>query len=275
MILDETILDDVDARSGSLVKSLVVTVRLLDAMAAAGGPARVTDLAKALGEPKTKIHRHLTTLRSMGLVEQMRTSDRYRLGWKLYRLGQAAFEQFDLKQIAAPHMARLRERVNQTIVLSIPIGGEALVIASLDQIGGPIKISGVPGSVAPATASAQGRIMLAYAGGKQRKAILDQPAPALTPHSLTERPALEARLEEIRSRFYDFAPQEVILGVNTVASPIFDADDVLVGAVGVMGSIQFIGDPPPEDLIQALLSCAADISRELGSSAYDHVAERD
>ncbi len=266
-------MEEIDGRSGSTVKSLIFTVRLLDAMAAAAGPARVTDLAKTLGQPKTKVHRHLKTLREMGLVEQTRTSDRYRLGWKLYRLGQAAFEQFDLKHIAEPHMAHLRETINQTVVLSIPIGGEALVISSLDQVGGSIKISGVPGSIAPATVSAQGRIMLAWAGAKQQQAILDQPSPAMTPRSIIDGPALERRLEEIRARLYDFAPEEVILGVNAVAAPIFDADAVLVGSVGVIGSIQFIPDAPPPDLIRNVLACAKAISAELGASDYESIAE--
>jgi len=266
-------LEDLDARSGSTVKSLIFTVRLLDAMAAVGGPARVTDLAKTLGEPKTRVHRHLTTLRMTGLVEQTRTSDRYRLGWKLYRLGQAAFEQFDLKHIAEPHMARLRETVNQTIVLSIPIGGEALVISSLDQVGGSIKISGVPGSIAPATVSAQGRIMLAWAGARQQKAILAQPSPAMTARSLHDRPALEKRLKEIRARLYDSAPEEVILGVNAIAAPIFDAEKVLVGSVGVMGSIQFIPDPPPGNLVSHVLACAKAISEELGATEYESLAD--
>ena len=266
-------MEESEGRSGSTVKSLIFTVRLLDTMAAAGGPARVTDLAKTLGEPKTRVHRHLTTLRAMGLVEQTRTSDRYRLGWKLYRLGQAAFEQFDLKHIAEPHMARLREAINQTVVLSIPISGEALVISSLDQVGGSIKISGVPGSIAPATVSAQGRIMLAWAGARQQKAILDQPSPAMTVRSIVDVQALEQRLKEIRARLYDFAPEEVILGVNAVAAPVFDAEKVLVGSVGVIGSIQFIPNPPPDEIVTHVLACARAISIELGTTEYESMAD--
>jgi len=95
------------ADNGSMVRSLAVTFKLLDTMANAGEPMRITEIARQLGESKAKIHRHLSTLRSLGVVEQEKTSEKYRLGWKLFRLGQAAFEQFDLKSIAEPHMARL------------------------------------------------------------------------------------------------------------------------------------------------------------------------
>lgn len=245
------------------IKSLSVTLRLLDAMANEGAPQGVTELARRLGESKAKIHRHLATMKAHGIVEQARGSEKYRLGWRLYRLGQAAFEQTDLKDIAMPHMAQLRAQLNLTVVLSIPIGAEALVIASLDQVGGSIKIAGVPGSVAPATASAQGRIMLAYAPRRQQKLILSQPMRQLSPKTLTDKTIIERRLKEIRRRRYEDAPEEVVLGINALAAPVFRSETELVAAVGVIGSIQNLPDPPEKVQIERVLACAATISKEL------------
>lgn len=101
--------EETGARNGAHIKSLVSAVRILESMAATGQPVRITDLALLLGETRAKIHRYLATLRDLGIVEQARTSERYRLGWKMYQLGQAALEQFDLKRIAEPHMTRLRD----------------------------------------------------------------------------------------------------------------------------------------------------------------------
>lgn len=251
-----------------VVKSLGVTLRLLDFMASAGVPQGVTELARHLGESKAKIHRHLSTMKAHGIVEQARGSEKYRLGWRLYRLGQAAFEQVDLKEVAMPHMARLRNDVNLTVVLSIPIGAEALVIASLDQIGGAIKIAGVPGSVTPATASAQGRIMLAYAPRRQQKLILSQPMRSFSPKTLTDRNKIEARLKQIRRRLWEDAPEEVVLGINAAAAPVFGRENELVATVGVLGSQQYLPDPPGEELIMHVQKCAAAISADLGATIY-------
>ena len=36
------------------------------------------------------------------------------------------------------------------------------------------------------------------------------------------------------------APEEAMLGINSVAAPIFDDKDACVGAVALVGSIQFL-----------------------------------
>jgi DNA-binding IclR family transcriptional regulator len=256
-----------DPASAAAVKTLRLALRLLDALASAGGSLRVTELANQVGEPKAKVHRHLTTLKAFGVVEQTKAAERYRLGWKLYQLGQAALEQFDFKRIAEPHAIALRDKVHLSVVLSAPVGGEALVIGSIDY-GSGIQITSVPGSIAPATASAQGRIMLAFSNPTQRQRILGEPYPRYTAHTLCDRAAIEARLTEIAARLYDYAAQEVMMGINALAAPVFDADDKLIGTVGVVGSIQYVADPPHPDLIAAVQACAAAISLELGSQVY-------
>jgi DNA-binding IclR family transcriptional regulator len=47
---------------------------IIDALAAAPQPMRLTALANQLGETKAKIHRHLTMLKYLGLVDHDRTN---------------------------------------------------------------------------------------------------------------------------------------------------------------------------------------------------------
>ncbi|MDG1995236.1 MAG: helix-turn-helix domain-containing protein, partial [Emcibacteraceae bacterium] len=73
--------------NSSMVRSIAVAFKLLDTMVRAGEPMRITEIARQLNESKAKVHRHLSTLRSLGVVEQEKTSEKYRLGWKLFQLG--------------------------------------------------------------------------------------------------------------------------------------------------------------------------------------------
>jgi DNA-binding IclR family transcriptional regulator len=208
-------------KSDSTVRSVVVSWRLLDALSRSVAPMRVTELAKQLGEPKAKIHRHLSTMRGLGVVEQVTGSEKYRLGWKLYQLGQVAFERFDLKTVADPYMARLRDEVFQSVVLAIPIGAEALLIANLDYTtAGLPKISAVPGTVVPPAVSTTGRIILAFAHRKQQEQILSQPLKAYTKHTITKPDVLRQRLHLIRQRLYDYGSEDLTLGIGTVGGPI-------------------------------------------------------
>lgn len=266
--------DNNETSNSSMVRSIAVAFKLLDTMVRAGEPMRVTELARQLGESKAKVHRHLSTLRSLGVVEQEKTSEKYRLGWKLFQLGQAAFEQFDLKSIAEPHMARLRELTSQSAVLAVPSGGEAMVIASMDNTSATsLRISAIPGTIPPTTASAQGRIVLAYATKEHREQLLSTPLTAYNDKSLTDLVEIKKRLALIKKRLYETAIEEVMLGFSTISAPIFDADNKLIGMVGIIGSVQYIADPPAPQQIAHVQSCAATISKVFSSNAYDGIAD--
>ena len=107
-----------------------MTGQIIEALAAAGQPMRLTALANHLGEPKARMHRHLSTLKYLGFVEQDAQTECYKLGSKLAHIGQAALEQFDLRRLAEPYMMKLRDLTGQTTVLSIPASGDAIVSAA-------------------------------------------------------------------------------------------------------------------------------------------------
>jgi IclR family KDG regulon transcriptional repressor len=271
---DEGSKDGKDVKDGSMVQSVVVAWRLLDALARSAGPMRVTELANQLEEPKAKVHRHLATMRYLGVVEQVPGSEKYRLGWKLYQMGQLTFERFDLKAVAEPYMARLRDEVHQSVMLAIPIGVEALFIANLDYVAAGLpKISGVSGTVVPPAVSTIGRIVLAYAHRKQQEQVLSQPIKAYTKHTLTDVKTLKERLATIRTRLYDYGSEELTLGIASVAAPVLGAEDQLLGIVSLVGSVQFILDPPSPMQIAYVQACASAISASFNSTAYNGIAK--
>ena len=257
-----------------MVRSVIVAWRLLEVLANSVVPMRISELSKLLAEPKAKIHRHLTTMRHLGVVEQVSDSERYRVGLKLYQLGQLAFERFDLKTTAEPYMARLRDEVGQSVGLAIPIGVEALFIGNLDYIAaGQPKISTVTGSVVPPAISAIGRIVLAFAHKKQQEKVLSQPLRAYTKHTITKTAEVQERLELIRTRLYDYGSEELTLGIASVAAPILGAENQLLGIVSLIGSVQFILNPPSPTQTSYVQSCAMAISKEFNSTAYDGIAK--
>ncbi|WP_439597099.1 IclR family transcriptional regulator [Falsiroseomonas sp.] len=256
--------EDATEEGTTAVRSVLMAVRVLEAMALAGGPLRVSDLARHLGEPKGRVHRHLVTLRLAGLVAQEETTERYHLTWRMFQIGQAAGEQFDLKRVAEPAMHRLRDAVGQSVLLAVPTGGDPLVVHALEAPN-KVLISVQPGNRPPAHCSAQGRIMLAFGPAEARARSLAGPLEKLTPHSLTDPAKLQARLEAVRARGWETAPQEALLGINVLAAPIFAAGQVLVGSLGLVGSVQFVQDPPDAAMLAALQEAAGEISARLGA----------
>ena len=101
-----------DADTGGANQSVSVSVSILEAMASAGAPLGVTELAKRLNESKGRTHRHLSTLRALGLVAQDEVSERYFLGWKVFRLGMAAAGNFSATLATAANPSG-RQRLNR------------------------------------------------------------------------------------------------------------------------------------------------------------------
>ena len=251
--------NDKDNSGDGTIKSVAVAAQILEALANSGGPVRLANLSRQLSMPRARIHRHLKTLRELGFVSQERNGERYWLGTRLFHLGQAAREQFEITRIAERPMHDLRDAFGQTIVLSTPINGEALIVA-VTESENVVQISVRPGVRLSAPRSAQGRIALAYAPA----AIQDRILGGLT---ATERTNTKTRLAAIRTRLYEFSSGEMLGGINILAAPLLGDGDELTGAIAVVGAAQDISETP--DAIAIPQREAACISALLGSDLYE------
>ncbi len=249
------------------LQSVQTAFRILDELANAHGPVGVSELARRLGELKPRVYRHLSTLKRLGVVFQDARNDGYSLGSRLFSLGEAALELFDLRFVAAPFLTRLRDQTRQTAILSVPGNGEPIVLSCVEYLD-RLSISSRPGNRPPPHCSSQGRIALAFADEAARKRVLGRKLGAFTPHSLTDRQLIEERLKAVRERFFEDAADEVRLGINALSAPLFRDDDEFIGIVGIVGTTAEIGTPPPRSLIQTLHRVAGSFSAELNCRIY-------
>jgi IclR family transcriptional regulator, KDG regulon repressor len=260
--------DDEPRQGGLLIQSVVMAAEVIEALAAAGQPMRLTALANQLGETKAKMHRHLSTLRHLGFVDQDSQTECYGLGPKLVHLGQAAADQFDLRRLAEPYMIRLRDLTRQTVVLSVPASGDAIVSAVVDSPN-LVTISVRLGYRLPAHASAQGRVTLAFAPPATQQRVLARKLQSFTQRTIVDPAALRERITRIRGELYEVAMDEVMLGISTVAAPILNFDNELVGAIAIVGTTQYVHEPPEPEQLKLLRACAKALSLKLNSTAFE------
>jgi len=259
-----------EERSGNseFIQSVVITGQIIEALAAAGQPMRLTALASQLGEPKAKMHRHLSTLKHLGFVDQDAKTETYRLGLKLVYIGQSAIDQFDLRRLAEPYMSRLRDLTRQTVVLSTPANGDAIVNAVVESPN-LVTISVRLGYRLPAHASAQGRLNLAFAPAAVQQRILARKLQAFTPRTLVDPVKMRERLTQIRQELFDVSMDETLLGISAVAAPILNFDNELVGAIAIVGTTQDVHEPVDPEQLKLLRACTKAISLRLNSTAYE------
>ena len=259
-----------EERSGNseFIQSVVITGQIIEALAAAGQPMRLTALANQLGEPKAKMHRHLSTLKHLGFVDQDAKTETYRLGLKLVYIGQSAIDQFDLRRLAEPYMSRLRDVTRQTVVLSTPATGDAIINAVVESPN-LVTISVRLGYRLPAHASAQGRLNLAFAPPAMQQRILARKLQAFTPRTMVDPAKLRERLTQIRQQLFDVSMDETLLGISAVAAPILNFDNELVGAIAIVGTTQDVHEPVDPEQLKLLRACTKAISLRLNSTAYE------
>jgi len=260
--------DEDRAPGGGLIQSVVMTGQIIEALAAAGQPMRLTALANHLGEPKARMHRHLSTLKHLGFVEQDAQTECYKLGLKLAQVGQAAMEQFDMRRLVEPFALRLRDLTGLTTVLSIPASGDAIVSAAW-EFPNPVMISVKLGYRLPAHASAQGRITLAFSPLDLQQRVLARKLAACTPRTLTDAAKLRERLALIRKQLYEVSVDETLLGISAVGAPILNFENELVGIIAVVGTTQHVHDPVEPQQLLHLRACAKAISLKLNSTGYE------
>jgi len=244
------------------VRSLQLALDVLETVAFSGEELGVTQIADRVHVTKGSVHRHLLTLVELGYLTQNPATARYAIGPKSRLLARLAPDA-DLMETAEGSMRELRDALGHTVVLSAMTPAGALVMSTIASKS-PIEIGVRPGSELSFHASAQGKVMLAFAPRPVQERVLAKPLPALTAKTVVDRESLDEELLQIMKRGYAAASEQALLGINAIASPIFNQTDACVASVAIVGSIQFLPEVPDPDTIGALKRCGAEISRKLG-----------
>jgi IclR family KDG regulon transcriptional repressor len=250
-----------DSGSGG-VHSVQLAIDVLEAVAFADEELGVTQIAERLHMTKGSVHRHLQTLVERGYLAQNSTTSRYTIGPRSRLLARHAPEE-DLVHLAEGPMRQLRDALGHPVVLSEMTPRGALVLNTLSGTA-PIEIGVRPGSELSFHASAQGKVMLAFAPQPFRLRVLAQPLQRLTDKTVVSVRKLEQQLLEIARLGYAPAPEEAMLGLNAIAAPIFDEQDACIASVAIVASIQFLPEKPRQSDVAQLIETARQISRKLG-----------
>ena len=256
-----------------MVRSVQLAIDVLETVSFAEEEMGVTQIAARLNVTKGSVHRHLHTLVDRGYLAQNPATSRYSIGPKSRVLARLAPET-DLVQLAEGPMRELRDALGHSVVLSEMTPRGALVLVKLAS-NTPLDIGVRSGSELPFHATAQGRVMLAFAPRPFQARILARRLEAFTDKTVTSPERLEKILLDVAKRGYASAPGESILGLNAVAVPIFNSSDACIATLAVVGSIQFLPEKPKQSDIDALIRASQQISRKLGhASTQDSTMRR-
>jgi IclR family pca regulon transcriptional regulator len=246
--------------------SLARGIHILWAVARAGRPIGLSELALAAGLDKATTHRLAQTLVQLGCLEQDADKREYRVSIRVLDFGFAYLNNLDVRLRALPHMQALSRELGYAVSLSALDGADVVYLEHLRAA--PLRMAlGVPlGFRIPANCSSMGKAMLACLGDDERRQVLrGRPLEALTARSITDADTLEVELEKIRRCGFAINDEEAAFGLRSVASAVRDGFRRPVAAINVAVPASQVSVVELERVIAPLVvRAAALVSGELG-----------
>ncbi|WP_084513455.1 IclR family transcriptional regulator [Nocardia mikamii] len=218
----------VTGEAGSVARAVAV----LDVLGAADTALGVSEIARRCGLPKSSVQRMLKALHAAKLLE--REGGCYRLGLKLFELGQHVPRQRDLREAARPFMADLQEATGHSVHFAVLDGDSVVYLEVLHSPNAPALPTRMGGRW-PAHGTGIGKAILAFSEQSVVEQILTAGLPRLSERTIVIPGLFAAELARIRERGVAYDLEESRAGVACVASPVFGLHGQVVAGISVSG----------------------------------------
>lgn len=214
-----------------VARAFAILLWMVDATGTAWG---LREIAAGVAMHPSTLYRVLSHLQEGGQIQQDPETGRYSLGLGFLRLAWKAADRHSVREIALPLLKELVDATRETALLALydPSRQEMMLAATVDSPH-PIRQMRQIAEWLPVTAGATGLAILAFLPESERHAILARPLPALTPHTTTDRVALERTLARIRKQGYALTHGERTPGAAGIAAPIVGPAGRVIGSVGI------------------------------------------
>ncbi len=249
------------AGSRQRVASVARALALLDEVARSDAGLGVNELARRIGVNASTASRLLGTLEDGGLVERSPEGP-YRLGLRLVALSDRVLGQLDVRDRARPWLTWLVQETGETATLSVPGGGEAITVDFVPSSSSVVSMARV-GRPSVAHATAAGKVMLAFGSPAARDAPPGE-LTAFTERTITDRNALAAELEAVRTSGIAEAVGEREPDLNALAAPVIGRGEELLAILGLQGPAARLPANTRRALRAPLRKAAGELGRSLG-----------
>lgn len=239
---------------------------------AASGELTVGQLSDVTGEPVSSLYRLLSSLDTIGWVEQGSKRGKVRLGLDFLRLGARLEAQLDLRQLALPELSRLHEATGETVFLCIRRGMSAVCIERID--GRDVQIHSLRlGESLPLGEGVAPRAILAFESPEFVARYLRESVSLAHVSAIAPDPdQLVQLLEETAIKGVAIAEADWVDGIGGVGAPVFDHRGNVVAALSISGLSRrlFSGE---FDAVALVAQAAQTVSRKLGSELFSGKAD--
>ncbi len=248
------------------VQSVERTLDIIETLSEHKTGVGVTTLSKELKLHKSTVHRLLTTLMLRKYVEQDPETSKYKLGMRLFELGNAVLSKLDIRQHAMPYLRQLWRNSGETIQLAIVDQYKVLfvdVLETLERVGVKSNV----GERIPLHCSSAGKIWLANLPEERLNEVLRfvkfEP---FTPYTIDNPEKLKESVGEARDKGYAVDNQEYSTDLVSVAAPVRNYRGRVIACITITApALRMDNDKIAESGAQ-VKATAEKVSRSMGYS---------
>lgn len=248
------------------VQSVDRAIAVLKAFTVKDRELTLGEIADRVGLSKSTAFRLLATLRRHELVVQDKSSGRYGLGFGLLNLAQLRLQQTDLREVASPHLRRLRDRIDETVVLCIRVGDYRVHIDQFESFQPVRRVSHI-GEHVPLYAGAAGKVLLTALGDEAFEAYLGRTEfQQLASNTITDPGRLREEITRARNQGFATGLSERAESGAGIAVPVRGGDGEIVAALQVPLPQPRYNEESCGRILEELRATATTISSLIGHS---------
>jgi DNA-binding IclR family transcriptional regulator len=208
------------------------SLALLDALANAGRPVSLKELAADLEIPQTTAFRLCQLLENRRYIAREAGGRRYTIGVKLLRLGLSVVRASGPTTARHQILSELVGEIGETCNLTAVVGTN---VVYLDRVEAqwPLRVILETGSRVPLHCTASGKLFLAAMASETRDKLLAfLPLAPFTDKTIVDKRILRREILRIRKRGFSTDDEEFLLGLACVAVPLLDRNGKTIAAIG-------------------------------------------
>ncbi len=258
---------DPSATSAYHVESLARGLSVLSAFSLERPTLSLTEISQSLQLNKTTTFRLLSTLENLGYLERDEQTKLYRPSLEVLRLGFVVLNGLEVRQVAAPHLRRLVDEVEEAVNLVVLDNHEVVYI---DRVGSKhmVSIYRPVGSRLPVYCTSTGKALIAFLPPEQLESVLASITWVRhTERTLITPEAFKENLALVRGRGFADSYGELLPELGAVAAPIRQHSGEVVAAVNISAPTHRISyEKLIDEFGPKVLASARQISLGLGYS---------
>lgn len=255
----------------ALADDVANAMHVLEILAPHPEGRRVTEIAERLGVNKAIAHRLLAALTNAGYVSQFPHTSSYFATHSLGALGLRQLSSSGVGTWAQRALDSLAAESEELVRLAVATNDSLQWIAKAQGSNSSLRLDPVMGQDAVPHATASGKAWLSTLSSDRVDAVLEHESRlSATPRTALDRAGLLVELDVVRQRGYATTFEEMDLGINAVAAPIYGAGRgaEATGTISIAGPSVRMTQTRMDELSPPLLNAAANIAGSWPSYAY-------